>query len=140
MPAYRTPAQRAAQTPHRGGGHHRASNQVVPMDVDAGQFAPLTPEEKSDLMTKRACFYCRKPGHISKACRTRAADRAKGKTDSARAGAITPQESPSRETGPQIVDKDGLLKQMGGAKGLLEHVKTQSAELQEEFVDALQGF
>jgi hypothetical protein len=110
------------------------------MDVDAGQFAPLTPEEKSDLMTKRACFYCRKPGHISKACRTRAADRAKGKTDSARAGVITPQEPPSRETGPQIVDKDGLLKQMGGAKGLLEHVKTQSAELQEEFVDALQGF
>jgi hypothetical protein len=109
------------------------------MDVDAGQFTQLTPEEKSDLMTKQACFYCRKPGHISKACRTMAADRAKGKTDSTQVGEITPQELPSRETGPQI-DKDGLLKQMGGAKGLLEHIKTQSVEQQEEFIDALQGF
>jgi len=69
-------------------------NQVVPMDVDAGSMddsrnvrkepthetrnmakeqgqrglSPLTEVERVELMAKRACFRCRKPGHMSRDC------------------------------------------------------------------------
>src|SRR5882757_378419 len=69
-------------------------NQVVPMDVDAGtmddsryvpknlthetrnvakeqgqrRLSPLTEAERAELMAKKACFCCRKPGHMSWDC------------------------------------------------------------------------
>src|SRR5712671_8172951 len=70
------------------------NSQVVPMDVDTGamgnpppyqgrgqqnglesprgavlgQFAKLTEAERADLIAKKACFWCRKPGHMSRDC------------------------------------------------------------------------
>src|SRR5712672_4520223 len=70
------------------------NSQVVPMDVDAGAtgnpppyqgqgqqnglesprgaapgwFSKLTEVERADLITKKACFRCRKPGHMSQDC------------------------------------------------------------------------
>ncbi|KAJ3508838.1 hypothetical protein NMY22_g16489 [Coprinellus aureogranulatus] len=39
------------------------------MDVDA-----LTTEERKELLQKRACFYCKKPGHFARECRSRQRD------------------------------------------------------------------
>ena len=36
------------------------------MDVDA-----LTMEERKELMEKRACFFCKKPGHFARECRSK---------------------------------------------------------------------
>jgi hypothetical protein len=38
------------------------------MDVDAIAVNALTPEERSDLMRRGACFHCRQIGHISQNC------------------------------------------------------------------------
>jgi len=120
MPNYRTPAQRQ-QAYHPPA--HRAS-QVVPMDVDAANFTPLTPEERADLSAKRACFYCRKVGHISRNCRSKPGN--KQPTASARVATVEPEK-------PQNLDSIGV-------KGMVDWIKKQSVETQEKFVDELQGF
>jgi len=38
------------------------------MDVDAIAVNVLTPEERSDLMRRGACFHCHQIGHISQNC------------------------------------------------------------------------
>ena len=42
------------------------------MDIDAMRlFKELTEEEKKKLMANNACFYCQKPGHRAKDCRSK---------------------------------------------------------------------
>jgi len=93
LKSYQTPTQRAANPTSRY-VPPRSNNQVVPMDVDAGaterpppyqgrgqqnglesprgaapgRSAKLTEAERADLVAKKACFRCRKPGHMSRDC------------------------------------------------------------------------
>jgi hypothetical protein len=46
----------------------RTHNQVVPMDVDAAKFQELSPEEQAQLCKNKACFYCKKKGHMARDC------------------------------------------------------------------------
>jgi len=56
------------------GGNQNWNNKRSPqrdpnaMDVDAIAVNALTPEERSDLMRRGACFHCRQIGHISQNC------------------------------------------------------------------------
>jgi hypothetical protein len=56
------------------GGNQNWNNKRSPqrdpnaMDVDTVTIDALTPEERSDLMRKGACFNCRQIGHISQNC------------------------------------------------------------------------
>jgi hypothetical protein len=44
----------------------RSTRDPDAMDVDA-----LTMEERKELLEKRACFFCKKPGHFAKDCRSK---------------------------------------------------------------------
>ena len=151
---YRTPAQRAANPVFRpqNSSAQNWRNQVVPMDVDAGKvgevagnpkrgshtnsrFAPLTEAERADLMAKRACFRCRKPGHLSRDCYSR-----RGQEQVA-TGTTTP-EPPSRESGPQTKEsKTESFQKLGGFKGVFELLKeTGSKQEKEQFADMMADF
>jgi hypothetical protein len=41
---------------------------MVPIDVDATRFQELSPEEWEQLHKNKACFYCKKRGHITWDC------------------------------------------------------------------------
>jgi len=130
-------------------------NQVVPMDVDAsamddsryvpkdlthetrnmakeqrrGGLNPLTEAERAELMAKRACFRCRKPGHMSRDCYSRRGP------EKVNAGNTAPiPEPPSREPGPQ---KTNLEKGIEGLHYLMEHGTEADKEA---FIDKCQGF
>jgi len=94
------------------------------MDVDVAKFTPLTPEERADLSAKRACFFCRKVGHISRNCRSKPGNQPPAAR--ARAAVAETEKSPDLET--------------IGIKDMVEWIKKQSAEDQDKFVDELQGF
>jgi hypothetical protein len=38
------------------------------MDINAAKFQELSPEEQEQLHKNKACFYCKKRGHISQDC------------------------------------------------------------------------
>src|SRR5712675_1392380 len=139
---YRTPAQRAAIPAFRpqyspASQNNNWRNQVVPMDVDAGSVSqntykgssPLTDAERAELMAKRACFRCRKPGHLSRNCLGRRGP------ERVNAG-VTAPEPPRRESGPQP-----LLASFGGLKGLHDHLAEHGTEAEKEaFIDACKDF
>ena len=71
--AYRQVSNRFRNYGNFGGNqnwNNRRSPQRDPnaMDVDTVTIDALTPEERSDLMRKGACFNCRQIGHISQNC------------------------------------------------------------------------
>ena len=147
MRNYQTPAQRM---PNQGGGYkgghqrHQSSGQVVPMDVDAGfttptgttqKFTPLSDTERAELRAANACFYCKKPGHISKWCRSKPQNQKKDGPPGTRIKA-TNADAP-KET---VVDRQALLDQLGGFQGMLAMIKEETPQKQEEFVDLLQDF
>ena len=51
------------------------------MDIDAMRGPDLSSKEKGRLMKANACFYCTKPGHRARDCRTKARDRANQETN-----------------------------------------------------------
>jgi Zinc knuckle len=53
--------------PQFGKKGNRQDN-IVPMDVDATTFTPLTEAEKKKLLAEGRCFRCQKQGHMSKQC------------------------------------------------------------------------
>jgi len=121
------------------------------MDVDAGSvsqntykgLSPLTEAECAELVAKKACFCCRKPGHQSWNCYSRC------RPERVNAGQMAPEplrresgpqpitEPPSRESGPQ----EPTLESFGGIKGLYEHLVEHGTEAEKEaFIDACQDF
>jgi hypothetical protein len=70
-----SPGPRSFQRPRPTNDFPRAGGNIVPvrdgpvpMEVDAIQRHPLTPEERDRLRQVGGCFYCRQPGHIISAC------------------------------------------------------------------------
>jgi hypothetical protein len=98
------------------------------MNVDAGliRFQKLTDEERKELSTKGACFWCRKQGHMSREC--------PNKNGSAKYGRPAPTQVKKAETPPEAKTLDGL---MGDLK---EFLKTE--ENKEKYFSAMidQGF
>jgi len=43
----------------------------IPMDIDNSRYRKLTEKDKEQLMKNRACFYCRKLGHMISSCPAR---------------------------------------------------------------------
>jgi len=153
---YCTPAQRAATPAFRpqyspASQNSNWQNQVVPMDVDAGSMSqntykgssPLSDAECAELMAKKACFRCRKPGHLSRNCFSRR------RPERVNVGATAP-EPPRRESGPQPVTEplsrepspqQQNLESFGGIKGLYEHLVEHGTEAEKEaFIDTCQDF
>jgi len=95
-------------------------------------LSPLTEAERAELMAKRACFRCRKPGHMSRDCYS-----CRG-PEVVNVGNTAPApEPPRRETGPQ----KPTLESFGGIKGLCDHLAQHGTEAEKEaFIDACQGF
>ena len=129
---YQPPALRGQQyqrpTPPR--------NQVVPMDVDATHFTPLTPDERTALYNACACFYCKKPGHISKDCHAKAAAMGRGQGSRARVATAAVAPAPPKEE-KSMAD---TIRDLEGVKGMVAWVKDQPMEVKETFVDELQDF
>lgn len=46
---------------------------ATPMDIDGvrTKYGPITPEERQRRKNENLCFYCAKPGHLSRDCRAR---------------------------------------------------------------------
>jgi len=92
---------------------------------------PLTEAECAELMAKRACFCCRKPGHMSWDCYSRRGP------ETVNAGNMAPApEPPRRETGPQ----KPTLESMGGIEGIYRLILDGTEAEKEAFIDACQGF
>jgi len=131
------------------------------MDVDAGQMddsrnvykepthdtrniakeqgwrglSPLTEAECAELMAKRACFRCRKPGHMSQDCYSRCGP------EVVNAGNMAPAtEPPRRETGPQEQTPGPTIKSLGGVEGIYDLIKNGTDTEKEAFIDLAQGF
>jgi len=94
-------------------------------------LSPLTKAERAELMAKRACFRCRKPGHMSRDCYSRHGPEVVNMGNTAPA-----PEPPRRETGPQkpTIDSIGRIE---GMYNLLSH-GTEAEK--EAFIDKCQGF
>jgi len=121
------------------------------MDVDAGSvsqnpykgLSPLSDAERAELVAKRACFHCCKPGHQSWNCYSRCGP------EKVNVGQMAP-EPPRRESGPQPVTElpsresgpqQKTLESFGGIKGLYEHLAEHGTEAEKEaFIDACQDF
>ena len=50
-------------------GWKKVQRKVDYMDVNQEQVCALTEDERKELLQKKLCFYCRKPGHINQNCR-----------------------------------------------------------------------
>jgi len=84
-------------------------------------------------MAKRACFHCRKPGHMSRDCYSRRGQ------EQVSVGKMAP-EPLSREPSPQPT-KAELFQQFGGLKGVFEHVKDHGSDKDKEtFADMMADF
>ena len=94
-------------------------------------LSPLTEAERAELMAKRACFRCRKPGHMSWDCYSRRGP------EMVNAGNTAPApEPPRRETSPQ----KPTLGSMGGIEGIYKLILDSTEAEKEAFIDACQGF
>ena len=94
-------------------------------------LSPLTEAERAELMAKRACFRCRKPGHMSRDCYSRRGP------ETVNAGNMAPApEPPHRKTGPQKLTIDSI----GGVEGMYKLLSEGTKTEKEAFIDKCQGF
>ena len=92
---------------------------------------PLTEVERAELMAKKACFRCRKPGHMSQDCYSRR------RPEVVNAGNTAPApEPPHRETGPQ----KPTLESIAGVEGMYDLLTNGMEAEKEAFIDKCQGF
>jgi len=158
LKSYQTPAQRAANPTPRY-IPPRTNNQVVPMDVDAGatgnpppyqgrgqqnrlesprgaapgRSSKLTEVERADLVAKKACFRCRKPGHLSRNCQSY--QQTTSNPENARASRVT---LTTDTTTPE--SRQARYKELGGLEGIYNLVKEGPEEDKEKFMDMVQDF
>jgi len=159
LKSYQTPTQRAANPTPRY-VPPRSNGQVVPMDVDTGttekpppyqgrgqqnglesprgaapgRFAKLTEAEWADLVAKKACFRCRKPGHMSRDCAGH--QQTNPIPQNARAGQSAPTATPEMSEG----ERRTRYNELGGLEGIYNLVKDRPEEDKEKFVDMVQDF
>jgi len=122
-------------------------SQVVPMDVDVGEmggstsqgkpppyqgrggFTQLSNNEKADLITKKACFKCKQPGHISRWCGKR-----RPIPENARTGT-----SPASTANTPTPEK-ASIESVGGIEGIYDLLKNGTEAEKEKFIDLTQDF
>jgi len=118
--------------PYQGCGQQNGLES--PRGAAPGWFAKLTEVEWADLMAKKACFQCRKPGHMSRDCASH------WKTSpipkNARAGGSTSSAPPEI---PEA-DRQAHYNELGGLEGIYNLVKEGPEEDKEKFVDMVQDF
>jgi len=92
----------------------------------------LSDTEKANLITKRACFKCKQPGHISRWCGKRPI------LENTRASPIldTPQNTPRNTPAPDKV----TITSIGGIEGIYDLIKNRMDAEKETFIDLAQGF
>ena len=105
-----------------------------PRGAALGRFSKLTEAEQADLVAKKACFRCRKPGHMSRDCYSHRQTnpipenvRACGST--LMADATTPE-----------ANRRARYNELGGLKGIYNLVKDGPEGDKEKFVDMVQDF
>jgi len=100
--------------------------------LEAGdRLSPLTEAECAELMAKRACFRCRKPGHMSRDCYNRRGP------EVVNVGNTAPAPEPlRRETGPQ----KPTIESIGGIEGMYDLLSNRTEAEKEAFIDKCQGF
>ena len=158
LKSYQTPAQRATNpTPQYI--LPRTNSQVVPMDVDAGamgnpppyqgrgqqngletprgaapgRFSKLMEAERADLVAKKACFRCQKPGHMSWDCYSH--QQINPIPENVRAGGSTLM---ADATTPK--SRQARYNELGGLEGIYNLVKDGPEGDKEKFVDMVQDF
>ena len=103
----------------------------VAKDLGWRGLSPLTEAERAELMAKKACFRCRKPGHMSRDCYSRHGP------EVVNAGNTAPAPEPlRRETGPQKLTIDSI----GGVEGMYKLLSEGTETEKEVFIDKCQGF
>ena len=104
-------------------------------DLGRRGLSPLTEAEHAELMAKKACFRCRKPGDMSRDCYSRRGP------EVVNAGNTAPApEPPRRETGPQV-NKAEAFKKLGGFRGVFNLLKeTGTKQEKEKFADMMADF
>jgi len=97
-----------------------------------GGYTQLSEEEKANLIAKKACFQCKKPGHQSCFCYSNL-NRAKPPTEQYNRTQI--EEPPQTDK-----DKQVLFEKLGGLEGVYNLVKDGPEDQKEKFVDMVQDF
>jgi len=104
-------------------------------DLGRRGLNPLTEAERVELFAKKACFRCRKPGHMSRDCYSRHGP------EMVNVGNTAPApEPPRRETGPQEPTPGPTIKSLGGVEGIYDLMKNGTEMEKEAFIDLAQGF
>jgi len=118
--------------PYQGRGQQ--NGRETPRGAAPAWFAKLTEAERADLVAKKACFRCRKPGHISRDCAGH--QQTNPIPQNARTGqpvsTATPEMSES--------EKRTHYNELGGLEGIYNLVKDGPEEEKEKFVDMVQDF
>jgi len=89
--------------------------------------------ERADLVAKKACFRCRKPGHISWDCFSHRQNNPI--PENARAGRSIPTADATTPEGRQA-----RYNELGGLEGIYNLVKEGPEEDKEKFMDMVQDF
>ena len=117
--------------PYQGQGQQNRLES--PRGAVPGWFSKLTEVERADLITKKACFRCRKPGHMSQDCFGHRQTNPIPKN--ARAGGSTPM---ADTTTPE--SRQACYNELGGLEGIYNLVKDGPEEDKEKVVDMVQDF
>jgi len=117
--------------PYRGRGQQNGLES--PRGAVPGWFSKLMEAERANLVAKKACFRCRKPGHVSQDCLSHRQTNPTPKN--VRAGGSTPTADANTPESRQA-----RYNELGGLEGIYNLVKDGPEGDKEKFVDMVQDF
>jgi len=117
--------------PYQGQGQQNGLES--PRGAAPGRSSKLMEAERADVVTKKACFRCRKPGHMSQDCYGHRQNNPI--PENARAGGSTPT---ADATTPK--SRQARYNELGGLEGIYNLVKDGPEGDKEKFVDMVQDF
>src|SRR5882672_11019220 len=95
--------------PYQGRGQQNGLE--TPSGAAPGRFSKLTEAEWADLIAKKACFRCQKPGHMSRDCHSHR--QTNPIPENARAGRSTL----TADTTTPAADRQASYNELGGLEG-----------------------